>query len=193
MANSVQLSASPPFSPESLAARKTLRRWRLDPLAFVTEALQAQPEPWQATSLTKLATSDRLSVRAGHGVGKTTDLAWIVLWFCCTRVPFKVPIVANSQDQLRDVVWPEIRKWHSRMPEALRGELQVDAERLYLKGMPECFAVARTASKDNPEALQGFHEENLLFVVEEASGIPDIVFEVGAGSMSTVGAKMVLF
>jgi len=186
-------TASQRFSPESLAARKTLRRWHLDPLAFVTEALQAQPEPWQADSLRALAISDRLSIRAGHGVGKTTDLAWIVLWFMCTRVPFKVPIVANSQDQLRDVVWPEIRKWHGRLPEALRGELQIDAERVYMTAKPECFAVARTASKDNPEALQGFHEDNLLFVVEEASGIPDIVFEVGAGSMSTLGAKMVLF
>lgn len=185
--------ASPRFSPESLLARKTLKRWHLDPLAFVTEALQAQPDPWQAEALYRLCTTDRLSIRAGHGVGKTTTLAWIVLWFCCTRVPFKVPIIANSQDQLRDVVWPELRKWYGRLPAALANEFQIDAERLYMRAAPESFAVARTASKDNPEALQGFHEENLLFVVEEASGIPDIVFEVGAGSMSTAGAKMVLF
>src|SRR5262245_32484989 len=50
----------------------------------------------------------------------------------------------------------------------------------------------RTASKDNPEALQGFHAEHLLFLIDEASGIPDIVFEVGMGALSTPGAKVVM-
>ena len=54
------------------------------------------------------------------------------------------------------------------------------------------FAVRRTASKDNPEALQGFHAEHLLFLIDEASGIPDIVFEVGMGALSTPGAKVVM-
>ena len=50
----------------------------------------------------------------------------------------------------------------------------------------------RTASKDNPEALQGFHAEHLLFLIDEASGIDDIVFEVGMGALSTPGAKVVM-
>lgn len=163
-----------------------------NPLLFVTDVLGAQPEPWQAQALKLIGEHDRVSIRAGHGVGKTTFLAWVVFWFMLTRMPFKIPVTANSQDQLRDVVWAELRKWHARLPEPLRAEIQVDAERAYLKGAPECFAVARTASKDNPEALQGFHEDNLLFVVEEASGIDDIVFEVGAGALSTAGAKLLM-
>src|SRR5882724_10628404 len=153
-------TASQRFSPESLAARKTLRRWHLDPLAFVTEALQAQPEPWQADSLRALAISDRLSIRAGHGVGKTTDLAWIVLWFMCTRVPFKVPIVANSQDQLRDVVWPEIRKWHGRLPETLGAKMVLFANPTRSSGffydthhgMRDRWSTMRVNSEDVPRA-----------------------------------------
>ena len=48
------------------------------------------------------------------------------------------------------------------------------------------------ASKDNPEVLQGFHAEHLLFLIDEASGIDDIVFEVGMGALSTPGAKVVM-
>src|SRR3954471_20744026 len=59
-------------------------------------------------------------------------------------------------------------------------------------GPRRAFAVRRTASKDNPEALQGFHAEHLLFLIDEASGIPDIVFEVGIGALSTPGAKVVM-
>jgi hypothetical protein len=40
--------------------------------------------------------------------------------------------------------------------------------------------------------LQGFHSENLLFVIDEASGVPDVVFEVGQGALSTEGAKVVM-
>jgi phage terminase large subunit len=161
-------------------------------LLFVTDVLGGQPEPWQAEALRTISEHDRLSIRAGHGVGKTTFIAWVVLWFAMTRFPFKIPITANSQDQLRDVVWPELRKWHARLPEPLRAEIEISAERLHLKSAPQAFAVARTASKDNPEALQGFHEDNLLFVIEEASGIDDIVFEVAQGALSTPGAKVVM-
>ena len=48
------------------------------------------------------------------------------------------------------------------------------------------------ASKENPEALQGFHEDNLMFLFDEASGVPDIVFEVGMGALATPGAKVVM-
>lgn len=164
-----------------------------DALKFVTVFLRANPEPWQTEALQTISHHDRLSIRAGHGVGKTTLLAWIVLWFMFTRYPFKIPITANSQDQLRDVVWPELRKWAGELPEAMRAQLEIGADRIALKGAEaSAFATARTASSDNPEALQGFHEENLLFIVEEASGIPDIVFDIAQGSLSTPGAKIVM-
>ena len=69
----------------------------------------------------------------------------------------------------------------------------MQAERVVVVQDPEgAFAVRRTASKDNPEALQGFHAEHLLFLIDEASGIPDVVFEVGMGALSTPGAKVVM-
>jgi phage terminase large subunit len=71
--------------------------------------------------------------------------------------------------------------------------IDVQAERVVVVQDPEgAFAVRRTASKDNPEALQGFHAEHLLFLIDEASGIPDIVFEVGMGALSTPSAKVVM-
>src|SRR5262249_369296 len=43
-----------------------------------------------------------------------------------------------------------------------------------------------------PEALQGFHAERLLFIIDEASGIDDPVFEVAEGALSTPGAIVVM-
>jgi phage terminase large subunit len=166
---------------------------RDNPLLFVTHVLGAEPMPWQVEALNLIATEDRVAIRAAHDQGKTAFLAWVGLWFLTTRIPCRIPVIANSLDQLRDVTWAELGKWGRKLPDALRDKFEFGAERIFLKGSPdECFAVARTASKSNPEALQGFHSENLLFLIEEASGIEDIVFEVGSGALSSKGSKALM-
>ena len=191
IASSISSASSKPWTAQDLISWR--KRYENQPLLFAREILKANLEAWQEEALKLIGEHDRLSIRAGHGVGKTAFLAIVVIWFMCTRFPFKIPISANSQDQLRDVVWPELRKWINRLPEDLRESLEIASERVFWKGASqEAFAVARTASDDNPEALQGFHEDNLLFVVEEASGIPDIVFEVAQGALSTPGAKILM-
>ena len=140
-----------------------------NPLIFVRDVLGATPEPWQAEALEAVGKHDRVSMRSGHGVGKTTFESWLILWFLLTHQNCKIPVAANSQDQLRDTIWPEIAKWHRQLPNALRAMIDVQAERIVVVQDPEgAFAVRRTASKDNPEALQGFHAEHLLFLIDEA-------------------------
>lgn len=79
------------------------------------------------------------------------------------------------------------------MPDAFKDQFELKADRLELKSAPkESFAVARTGNKHTPEALQGFHSSNLLFVLDEASGIDDIVFEVAGGALSTPRAKVLM-
>ena len=174
-------------------AAATLKRWRNDAGAFVREALSAEPEPWQAQALDAIVKHDRLAIRSGHGVGKSALLAWLILWFLLTRFPAKVAATAPTAHQLNDVLWGEVAKWARRLPPALREQLEVKAEKVEVAGARnESFAVARTARKEQPEAFQGFHSDNMLFIAEEASGIEDVIFEVGSGAMSTAGAKTVL-
>jgi phage terminase large subunit len=160
-----------------------------------TEPAPDQPvlEQWQDDFLREFHTSSRHSIRSGHGTGKGTVLAILALWFPLTHYDSKSVLTANSQDQLRDNNWPEIRKWHRRLPEPLRVQLDIQEERLALKAAPDMgFVVRRTASKHNPEALQGIHAKHVLYLVDEASGIAEIVFEVAQGSLSTDGAIAVL-
>lgn len=136
----------------------------------------------------------RHSVTAGHGVGKGVVIAILALWFPLTHYDAKCVLTANSQDQLATNNWPEVKKWAQRLPPALRSQLQIDEERLYVKAAPEmAFVVRRTASKHNPEALQGVHAKHVLYLVDEASGVLDMIFEVAQGSLSTKGAIACLF
>lgn len=169
------------------AMQEMILRWVRSPLAFCREALQANPEPWQAKVLQDVEDgAKRIAIRAGHGVGKTALEAWLIWWFLFCRRPCKIPVTANSQDQLRDVVWSELAKWRDKMPDFLKAALELETERAYVKACPnEAFAVARTARPEKPEALQGFHSDFLFFVIEEASGIEDVIFETAGGALTS--------
>lgn len=178
-------------NPSDLA--KVLAGWRDDPAAFVREALRAEPEAWQEEALENYTRHDRLTIRSGHGVGKSTLLAWVALHFLITHYPCKVPVTGPTAHQLFDVLWAEIALWMRRLPDFLRSQYNLKSDRLELAGAPlEAFAAARTSRREQPDALQGFHSEHLLFLCDEASGIDDIVFEVAAGAMSTKGSKLIL-
>jgi len=167
-----------------------LLKWRADPELFVKEVFKATPEPWQAEVLHDIATKDKVSVRSGHGVGKSTLGSWLILWFLTTHANCKIPVTAPTAHQLEDVLWSELKKWLAKMPEALRSQFEMKADRLTVGNS---FAVARTARKENPEALQGFHADNLLFLIDEASGVEEVIFEVSEGALSSEGAKVVMF
>lgn len=170
-----------------------LERWRREPLAFVADVWGVELEPFQGEALDALAIEGRVSIRSGHGVGKSTLDAWAVLWFMSTHYPCKVPCTAPTAHQLDDVLKPEIGMWLNRMPEVMQRQFELQADRLILRGArSESFASFRTGNKSNPEALQGFHSENLLFVLDEASGVDDIVFEVAEGALSTPGARVLM-
>lgn len=170
-----------------------MQSWRDKPSLFVSQALGVTPEPWQSEALQAIADNDRVAIRSGHGVGKSTLLAWVVLWWLLTRYPAKGAATAPTAHQLSDVLWGEVAKWHRVLREPFKSLIRVKSEKVELIAAPaEQFAVARTARKEEPEAFQGFHSEHMLFIVDEASGVEDIIFEVGAGAMSTRGAKTVM-
>jgi phage terminase large subunit len=135
--------------------------------------------------------NDRVAIRSGHGIGKTAFLSWLILWWVLTRSPSRIACTANTASQLSDILWAEVAKWHRRMPDGLKELIEVTSAKVELTGQ-DSFAVARTARRETPEALQGFHSQNMLFLVDEASGVDDIIFEVGEGAMSTEGAKTVM-
>lgn len=160
------------------------------PVEFVEDIIGATPDEEQAKILRSVAQNQMTSVRSGHGVGKSTVEAWVVIWFMVTRPFPKIPCTAPTQHQLFDILWAEVSKW-LRHNKALADEIMWTKEKVYMKGYPEeWFAVARTASK--PDALQGFHADDVLYIIDEASGVDDSIFEPVLGALSTPGAKLLM-
>lgn len=164
--------------------------WRDDPVIFFCEVLQFEPDEWQAEAARDLAHNPKVSIKSGQGVGKTGLEAAIFLWFItCFPYP-RIVATAPTKQQLHDVLWSEISKWMSRSP-LLSMLLKWTKTYVYMVGNEKrWFGVARTATK--PENMQGFHEDNMLFIVDEASGVADPIMEAILGTLSGENNKLLM-
>jgi len=171
-----------------------LRSYRNNPVNFVKIVLNVTPDPWQSEFLNAVAKGERrISVRSGHGTGKSTAASWAMLWFLITRYPCKIVVTAPTSAQLFDALFAECKRWMTELPPVIRDLLEAKADRIMLKASPtEAFISCRTSRAETPEALQGVHSDNVLLVADEASGIPESVFESAAGSMSGEHASTIL-
>lgn len=131
-----------------------------------------------------------ISVRAGKGVGKDAAAAIIVYWFLTCFYESKSYLLAPSMTNLQSNLIAELAKWKSRRIQGepaclLSDEYDLMASGLRLKSAPEkgknWFVQCNSAGPNIPadqqvEVLQGKHSRYMMFVMDEASGIPDPVF-----------------
>lgn len=170
-------------------------KYRARPGLFVREVLGAEPNEFQDDLLTWVCVNRkrRISVRSGHGVGKTTGLAWAMVHTLLFTGECKVICTAPAAGTLFDGLMAEVKLWIGKLPDYLQDLFDTTTEHVRLKSRPTgCFISARTSSSDKPEALAGIHAPRVLLVVDEASGVPEAVFKAAAGSMSTANATTVL-
>lgn len=164
------------------------------PVRFVREVFGVEPDPWQEEVLRAFGRGQRgIAVRSCHGVGKTAVASWLVWLMLLTRLPQKTVATAPTSSQLQGALVPEIKMWGTRLPPLLQELFDVKASGIYLKAAPaESYFEARTSRAESPEALQGIHSDHVLLIGDEASGIPEPVYEASIGSMSSAEAITLL-
>ena len=172
-----------------------MQRYRDNPVAFAQEVIGLQPDEWQEELLCAIADPDkrRITVRSGHGVGKSTAVAMAAIWHVLMRVPSKTVVTAPTSSQLFDACFAEMKNVAKRLKPPFDKLLEIKSDRIELKSQPEStFISCRTSRAEQPEALAGVHSENVLLIADEASGVPSAVFEAASGSMSGHNATTVL-
>lgn len=183
-----------------------------DPVGFVWYAFpwgegalaNEKPDKWQVELLTRLgeevkrrgngaiAEAIQIAVASGHGIGKSALISWLILWFISTRPHPQIVCTANTSEQLIKKTWRELSKWHKL---AINKDwFTWSATKFYMtEHAADWFAAAIPWSKENPEAFAGTHEKDVLVLYDEASAIPDVIWEVTEGAMTTPGAVWVVF
>ena len=131
----------------------------------------------------------REATASGHGIGKSALTSWLILWIMSTRPYSKGIVTANTSDQLRTKTWGELGKWRSRCIVGHwfeynngRGSMS-----LYHHSWPESWRVdAQTCREENSEAFAGLHSANStpFYIFDEASAVPDKIWEVAEGGLT---------
>lgn len=176
-------------------ANEIIKQCAVSRVWFVENVLKVvHIETWQREELEALDNGvTKLSIKSGHGVGKTTLCAWLALHFLLFRDDVKIIVTSPSAKQLTDGLIPEIQKWINRLPTWMAQQLEVTSERMTrLPNNKNNFVSFRTARKENPEALAGVHATHVMIIVDEASGVDDVIYETGQGALSTEGSIAVL-
>lgn len=173
-----------------------LKEWKKSPLLFVTECLGATPSSQQAEFLVAAGKNKRVTIRSGHGAGKSSAAAWFALWFMSTRPYAKVVCTAPTNRQLSDILWSELSKWLRKS--ILSDEFVVQADKIFHKDAPKEYWIravspsVKASKEDQAETLAGFHGEHLMIICDEASGIPDPVFVPLEGALTQEDNRVLL-
>lgn len=183
-----------------------------DPLLFVQEGFpwgQGElekydgPDVWQEGILTDvrdgLITLDqaiRIAVASGHGIGKSALVAWLILWALSTMEDTKGVVTANTENQLKTKTWAELAKWHRLFLGADLFKYTATALFSSDEAHSKTWRVDMVPwSESNTEAFAGLHNQGkrILLVFDEASAIPDVIWEVSEGALTDKETQIMWF
>jgi hypothetical protein len=132
---------------------------------------------------------------SGHGIGKSVLSAWIIKFIMDTRPFSHGTVTANTAEQLKTKTWAELGKWHkiSLTEDWFDYNSGRGAMNLSHKDHKEAWRCdAQTCREENSEAFAGQHAANAtsFYLFDEASAVPDAIYEVREGG-TTDGEPMV--
>lgn len=136
----------------------------------------------------------RMAVASGHGIGKSAITAMLVCWIMATRPNCKGVITANTASQLETKTWAEITKWMKRS--LVRDLFECQSTSITSKETPETWRVdALTCREENAESFAGLHAASStpFYIFDEASAIPEAIYDVAEGGLTDGEPMMFLF
>ncbi|NWA11991.1 hypothetical protein [Pseudomonas gingeri] len=167
-----------------------IERYAFNLYGFAVEACGMDVTPQQQDLFDESSVYGcRVSVSSGHGTGKTRSFGVICLWHLLCYLNSNTYVTAPKLKTVREGVWKEITTMLAEIrkgPHAwIADYVVIQAEKVYVSGHSATWYVTtRTAPRGAPENLAGTHGEYLLWLADEASGIPDENFGVIGGALT---------
>jgi len=185
---------------------KKAHNYRHNPLGFVRFSWDdLKPREWQEEILIEIG--ERLSageldthsaiqhaVASGHGIGKSALVAWLIMWAICTEADTKGVVTANTENQLKTKTWSELAKWYRSC--RYRHWFKFTATALFSSDVTreKKWRIDMIPwSERNTESFAGLHNEGkrILVVFDEASAIPDVIWEVTEGALTDANTEII--
>ncbi len=158
--------------------------YQSDPVGFVRTCLGGDPWPLQEAIMQATADHRRVAVRSCHHSGKTWLASALVPWWLNAFDHSLVITTAPTDRQMREQLWVEIAGHHRK------SELPGRITETSLEIGPSRRAFG--FSTNTPERFQGWHEQNILVIVDEASGVAEPIYQAIEGILTGHNAKLLL-
>jgi len=207
------MSAPPPFA----AFADALVSFAHDPYGFALWAFpwgepgteledETGPDDWQREELEAIGAHlrstphepFRSTTASGHGIGKSAETSFVVLWAMMTAVDTRGVVTANSDTQLRTKTWAELGKWWGLLCVAhpiAKEFFELTATGLKGRGRDMTWRIdAIPNNPRNPAAFAGAHNagKRLLVLIDEASEIEDVIWDVVEGALTDADTEILL-
>lgn len=196
-------------------------KYRDDPVGYARNVLGVEPWSRQVEILEAIRDHPRVAVVSGQKVGKSGCIGMSALWFYDSFPDARAVLTSTTSRQVDQILWREVSMLYQRSGRCVecrkeyelmieRGISQFEADERIPRPCPhsqiidgDLSALARTGLKHNfntitgftareAEAVAGISGRNLLFLPDEGSGIPDIIFEAMEGNRAG-GARIAAF
>lgn len=172
--------------------------WRNDWTLFAKQVLHARLDEEQKAVLRAIQNNPRVAVASGTARGKDYIAAVACLCFMYLTPRWKdghlvkntkIAMTAPTDRQVRNIMVPEVRRLFKSaqvLPGRLVGyDIRTEYEEWFLTGF-KC-------GGDNTEAWSGFHAVNTMFVVTEASGISETIYNAIEGNLQGNSRLLIVF
>jgi hypothetical protein len=147
---------------------------------------------YQLEALDALVRHKRLAMRGPHGLGKSTTMSVLVLWFAVTRsmagIDWKVITTASVWRQLEVYLWPEIHKWASLLRWDVIGRAPFSPRELLDLRLKLSHGAATAVASNQAERIEGAHADHILYPMDEAKIIPGETWDAIEGALSNAGS-----
>ena len=135
----------------------------------------------------------REAISSGHSIGKSALIAWIAIWLMATRPECRGTVTANTNEQLEKKTWAAVREWLGKSRVA--HWFEINSKMMYRVGnhpktgkpwRSTWFCSPQSCAEENSESFAGQHAKGSTswYLFDEASAIPDKIFEVAEGGLT---------
>lgn len=183
-----RVTINAPFNPFTVEHRRAayrpsetryLKRW-IDSIEYIGEHDGMCVEVDSATGL--------YQTEGFHVTHNSALVAWLIRWIMDTRPHCKGVVSANTNEQLRTKTWSELAKWHSLGITSHWFTLNFGGALNYYHNDHKLTwrTDAQTCEERNSESFAGLHAAHStpFFIFDEASSIPDKIWEVREGGLT---------
>ena len=209
MASPAKTSHKPNLEAELI---RDMAKMSKDPLKWVMYSFpwgsgdlsdETGPDAWQTEILSAVRDglltineAIQIAVASGHDIGKTALLCWLILWGVSTFEDTRIIVTANTETQLKTKTWPELKKWHRLCITSHWFKYNATSLHAIDDNHKETWRADMIPwSEHNSEAFAGLHNKGkrIVLIFDEASAIPDIIWEVSEGALVDADTEIMWF